>query len=209
MLPNIKKIDFKLSTDLLVSLNALDWTKLPVQASFSHLDYVRYAWKYNWFIDFIKYYNLIFPQFGKIKTFKLPDELDIQVRDKFSKLFSTEIANQAIIRLQVVYGGCGIPIHIDSTRSASIVYPLKHSNKCLTSIHKSWDGHVETHRGILNPRHYVTIKSVNIQNQPVLIDVNQPHSISYPSNSYTKSNPRISLGIKFEKITYSKLLNAI
>jgi hypothetical protein len=106
-----------------------------------------------------------------------------------------------------MYGGRGIPVHIDPTRSAGIMYPLIHAHDSWTEFYETPD--INCRRGLIDPKLCVMTESVNIRYHPVLLDLDQPHAVTYDKNIYNEKSPRISLSIKFENISFTELLKIV
>lgn len=198
-------LDFRLSDSLIRATRQLQWYSLPLTTKFGGFSFALGAWRSKFLWDFLQYHRCNITNIGTIELRRLPIDIESDIRKSIVPLLGSHMVKKAIIRLQIVYGGQGIPVHIDPTRSAGVVYPLSHDHDSWTEFYQTSD--MSNRRGIINPRSCVMIESVNITHQPVLLDLDQPHAVVYDKNAYSKQSPRISLSIKFENVTFTELLD--
>jgi hypothetical protein len=200
---NVKHLNFELSSELLKHLKALNWHNLELATSFDYKNYLRSAWTSGGLFNFLLHYKGNPFNAGCFKNFMLPDSLITRIDPEIAKIFPKEIAAQAIVRLQVIYGGVGLPFHIDPTRSASIVYPISHPHYSETRIFSCNDNLAS--KGLQDYKKCYLTDVVEICTQPILIETDRPHDVLYAKNIYTKKQPRISLTIKFETVKFAEL----
>jgi hypothetical protein len=198
--------NFKLPVHIEAQLHQLDWQQLPVASVFDKKDWVKIAYQRNILFELFKYYGWRCQRIGTLLSTVLPKELENLIRIEIDHLYGVQIASAAIIRMQVIYGGNIIPIHTDIARESGIVYPITHSCSNTTQFYNS-DRTIE--RGMLPPSWCIPTDSVSIDNHPVLLDISVPHAIIYSGNTYTKTNPRISLSLKFEKLDFQTVKDLV
>ena len=82
---------------------------------------------------------------GTIFTLQLPVEIEQEIRSQWA--FLTEFDDQPIIRLQIVCGGSQIPVHVDLTKTTSLIFPVANHQNCFTQFYeflediKLWQEH--------------------------------------------------------------------
>jgi hypothetical protein len=189
--------EFKLSQLIITQLRDLNRRALSAGHLFDKkkliLDTPRVVFDYGW-----KIFNI-----GAILSLKVPPDLENLIRGEINCYYGNFLAKEAIIRLQVVFGGSMVPPHIDENRNTSIVYPIEHPYVSLTNFYK-YDGPVK--RGVLSPVFCQLVDSVQIDTIPVLLNVENPHSVTYKKGTYTKKEPRISLTIKFKNLNFTTVM---
>ena len=198
--------NFKLSSQLEDQLFCLDWQSLPVTTVFGKKEIFYDSYINNSMLDMFKHYGLVLQKIGIIISSKLPDRLEWDIRNEIKQQFGELLSNEVIVRLQMVYGGEGIPIHIDRTRNSSIVYPISHAAGGSTEFYE-YNG--PPIRGMISPQWCKLTQKVVIDRTPVLLDTRSPHAIRYNKGTYTKKDPRISLSLKFEKLDFQTVATLI
>jgi hypothetical protein len=200
---HIKQLNFNLPSDILKELKNLNWHNLELSTSFDYKNYLHSAWTAGFLFNFLLHYKGNPLNAGCVKNFVLPAELSAGIKLELDKILSKEIVDQAIIRLQLIYGGTGLPLHVDPTRSASIVYPVSHPYYSETRIF-SQNKNLNS-RGLKDYQKCCLKDMIEINDQPVLIDTDQPHDVWYAKNIYTEKQPRVSLTVKFETVKFDQL----
>lgn len=192
--------NFKLPKKIQQALESIDWKILPVASKFTKIQFLKMLIKNKILINGLVHYGILLQDASTLVSTRLPQDLEKLVRQYIEKKFGSLLATEAIIRLQVVYGGKVVPIHIDLTRQSSIVYPIKHQHISSTLFYNCKK--VNT-RELIDPKKCTLYDEVSVTDMPVLLDTNVPHAVKYTKNLYTYDDPRISLSIKFEKLTFS------
>ena len=200
--------NFKLSNRLedQLQLFCLDWQALPIATALGKKESFYNSYINNCMLDTFKHYGLVLQKIGNIISSKLPEKLEWDIRDEIKQQYGELLSNEVIIRLQIVYGGEGIPIHIDRTRNSSIVYPISHAQAGSTEFYE-YNG--PAIRGMISPQWCKLTQTVVIDRIPVLLDTTSPHAIRYSKGTYTKKDPRISLSLKFEKLDFQTVANLV
>jgi len=202
--------DFKLPDCLMDQLYSLKpmhvWKTLAWRTNFGPTMFLYGSYLNNCVFDFLKTYGLALQHIGTIISAELPNELESAIREEIKQQLHPLIANEAIIRLQVVYGGQLIPVHIDKTRNSSFIYPISHPHVSSTEF---YDYTGPDLKGVIPPRWCKLTQQVSIDNTPTLIDTSIPHAIRWGKGTYTKKDPRLSLTIKFEQLEFESIVNMI
>lgn len=191
--------NFALPSDLVSDIKNLDYSQLEAAMISDRFFYIKalreegFSWIeiFKWF----KSYGWMFSKTGTLTTYKLPLDIEHRIIEFLKKSVDSSADQNLFLRLQIVYNGSLIPLHVDRTRSASIIYPIDHSYPALTKFYKTTN---VTRRGMCNPNYCKEVDSILIKNDPVLLNVDEIHSIEYAEGSITKHSPRISLAIKWE-----------
>ena len=149
----------------------------------------------------IQQYGFLFERIGNFRTVHVPDHVVQSILNQW--VFLQEMPEKPIIKLQILYGGECVPIHVDRTRSTSLIYPINNH----TATTNFYDLQKElTGRALVDPTTCLLNSSVIIGQHPVLLDVDCPHDITYKRNSITFSNPRISLNLKWSDMKIQQVL---
>lgn len=191
--------NFVLPSDIVVDIKNLDHTQLEAAMISDRFFYIKVLREdgFSWFeiVKWFKSYGWMFSKTGTLTTYKLPPDIECRVIDFLKNSVDSSADKNLFIRLQVVYDGSVVPLHVDPTRSASIIYPIDHSQPALTKFYKT---NSVARRLLFNPVQCEEVDNVLIKHDPVLLNVDQIHSIEYAAGSITKSTPRISLTLKWE-----------
>ena len=151
--------------------------------------------------NLIQQYGFLFERIGEIRTVHVPDHVSQSILNQWT--FLQKMPEKPIIRLQILYGGECIPIHIDRTRSTSLIYPINNH----TATTNFYDLQKEPiGRALVDPTTCLLTSSITIDQHPVLLDVDCPHDVTYKKNSITFDNPRISLNLKWEDMKFQQVL---
>lgn len=203
----IKHVNLKLPDSIIKDLRQIDWRNLTPTTSFNYKNYLRAAWTAKFLLDFLFYYKLNLSNLGNVNFFTLPHVMSTSITQELTKILPREIVSQAVIRLQVIYGSVGIPVHIDETRSSSIVYPIYHPHQSET---RGFSKNIrESPRALQNYRNCTMVSSTIVETCPVLLNTDCPHDVFYSKNVYNIDQPRISLTIKFETVKFTDLANLL
>jgi len=198
--------DFELSRPILNQLRSLDWQSLPVTLKTDSGGYRRLLLgnlRFRDFYTFVKAYGWNFGRMAVMDSCVLPDDLVEKIKKEVQEYFP-QSSDDLIIRLQIAYNGETVPLHIDTTRTASLVYPLIHHSRSDTVFYSSKPN--KTHViDCLDPDSFNESCRINIDQHPVLLDVKVPHAV-FLSNTYTKAYPRISLTIKWKTLEFNQLV---
>lgn len=203
----IKHLDLKLPDNIVEDLLQIDWCNLTPTTSFNYKNYLRAAWRAGFLLDLLFHYKLNLSNLGNVKNFTLPQATLKSITHELTKILPQEIVSQAVIRLQVIYGGVGIPVHIDETRYSSIVYPIYHPCRSETRFFSK--NIKKLTRGLQNYQNCTIVSSTIVETCPVLLNTDWPHDVFYSKDVYTVNQPRISLTIKFEAITFTELADIL
>lgn len=191
--------NFALPSDLVADIKNLDHARLEAAMISDRYFYIKVLREegFSWvdIITWFKSYGWMFSKTGTLSTYKLPLDIEHRVVNYLKNSVDSSADQNLFLRLQVVYNGSLVPLHVDRTRSASIIYPIDHSQPALTKFYKTSD---VTRRGLCNPNCCMEVDSVLIKHDPVLLNVDEIHSVEYAAGSITKQSPRVSLAIKWE-----------
>lgn len=192
----------KLQTKLL----QLNWQDLAVTTGLSKkiiFKMILQGYATNkWSIwDFLKHYGFLLKKIPTLLNFKLPANVENEIQDQVIPYFSE--ARLPIIRLQVMYNGCFLPIHTDITRNASLVIPLLNHSGSWTKFYRYHGNSTQ----LINPGDCHCFSQVEIT-KPTLIDTTVPHSVV---TNYCPpiSAPRISVTVKWVDVKYQSLLESM
>jgi hypothetical protein len=191
---------FKLPNEIEQTLQTINWSHLPVATRFDRKQILKMLIRNKILIDGLWYYGCFLQHTSVMISSRLPKDLEKAIQQQIQIQCGSLLAREAIIRLQIMYGGKIFPIHIDLTRQSSIVYPIKHQQPSSTVFYNCKN---ITTRELNNPKRCSFFEEIAITDLPVLLNTDAPHAVVYEKNSYTQDNPRISLSIKFEKLEFS------
>ena len=198
--------DFELSRPILNQLRSLDWQSLPVTLKTDSGGYRRLLLgnlRFRDFYTFVKAYGWNFGRMATMDSCVLPSDLVQKISKEVQEYFS-QPSDDLVIRLQIAYNGETVPLHVDTTRTASLIYPLSHPERSDTVFYDSKPN--KTHViDCLDPDSFTESCRINIRQHPVLLDVKVPHAV-FLSEIYTKANPRISLSIKWKTLEFNQLV---
>ena len=198
VLPNLAVND-----TLLQELISVNWVAMPGAFKLTSFDMLK---------DFIKTevplvhvfatYGWRLQKVSKFFTVKLPAKIEKQIHDNWP--FLNKMPELPFIRLQIVYGGMHVPLHIDKTRSASLIYPLKNHGSAVTNFYSS--EYTFSRRGMVDPSKCSLVESIKIDQCPVLLNVDQIHDVKFLEPA-SINNARVSLNLKWEKMKYNQVLS--
>lgn len=194
-----------LPDDIKNQVARMSWNDLPITTGLSRWSMLRrvaVGWlRQDWALrGFLEHYGPLFGRVPVLHNIRLPDDLERSISDLVKQRFDRAAA--PVVRLQIMYGGDFMPIHIDSTREASLVIPIMNHHGTYTRFYSSQD-----QTSILDPTRCQFQEEVEITS-PTLIDTKQPHAV-FCHKSYTKLDPRISITAKWTNAKYSELANMI
>lgn len=186
--------NFHIPNNLKSELTSLDWLSLEVASEYRAMDWMNQAFQRHMVWQTLHTYGYRLQQIGRLVSCNLPLSVEQNIRDFVQQCHGVKLASQAVIRLQIIYGGSIIPIHTDLNRETSLVYPILHHSPSVTAFYQSCQSFP---RGIIPPDSCQYVDSVCIDTCPALLDVSMPHAVLYQLGSFTKNRPRVSLSLKF------------
>jgi hypothetical protein len=199
-----------LPPELTDEIKSLNWSKLPLafradQQAFLK-QFIQTKKYHNWtsIRGFQRWYGFFAQKIGTLDSYHLPDTLLSKVQNHYNQFFN-QLNEPPIIRLQIIYGGTLIPLHIDLTRSTSLIIPIEHEIQANTNFYTSAIN--PTLRGMINPNDCVLNNSIIINRIPGLLDVDQIHSVTY--NKLTRESPRISLNLKWPTTKFNTVAKCL
>ena len=145
-LPNIS-----LSNDIVDAVKKLPWQRMAKKDIYENLNW--HDLKHNTSMgvpenlrsQYQSFYGSENKLIGTMFNFKLPVEIEQEIRSQWT--FLTEFDDQPIIRLQIVCGGSLIPVHVDVTKTTSLIFPVANHQNCFTQFYeflediKLWQEH--------------------------------------------------------------------
>ena len=191
--------DFELPSDIVSDIKNLDQGQLEAAMISDRFFYIKVLREegFSWFeiVKWFMSYGWLFSKTGTLSTYKLPLDIEHRISEFLKNSVDSSADQNLFLRLQVIYNGSLVPLHVDRTRSASIIYPIDHSQPAVTKFYKAIG---QARRGLCDPTQCEQVDSVLIKHIPVLLNVDEIHSVEYTAGSITKDCPRISLAIKWE-----------
>jgi hypothetical protein len=161
------------------------------------------------YLAFEKLYGFWFDKICTTDYYVLPDELTNSITDAMSDFFKQDLTNEIVIRLQSMYGTQGTALHIDPTRTASLIYPIDHRARAETCFYQSVDQSVDPPDGMVNPNHYKYVNGVVIDRYPTLLNVKKVHAVMFDSNIIDKQTPRLSLTVKWKTHDFDQVAGTV
>jgi len=198
--------DFKLPTDLDLELRYLDWRDMQKISCYDQWVSLKFwARNFSWttYKIFFNHYGWLFNRIATLDSYLLDESLTKAVTQYTSDYFQRDLTNEITVRLQVIYHGSCVPLHIDPTRTVSLIYPLAHRHTSYTISHESTE---LVSPGMVNPLYCREVNRVSADVYPALVDVSNIHSVTFDAKSYTKLDPRISLAIKWKTLSFAELV---
>lgn len=150
---------------------------------------------------FVKHYGILLQRLGYFYTVPVPNELAQRVKTQWK--FLKDMPEPPVIRLQIIHSGQQVPLHIDASRSVSLIYPILNHDTARTNF---YNAKKSLPRGMVNPDDCEYQQSVTISEYPVLLNVDQPHDVTYSNNSVTPTRPRVSFNLKWQHMTFEQVL---
>ena len=145
-LPNIT-----LSDDIINAIKTLPWQTMAKRDIYENLNWhdvsnnTSIGVSENLLPDNQSFYGIDYNLVGTMFNFELPIELDKEIRSQWK--FLSHFNDQPILRLQIVCGGSMIPVHVDVTKTTSLIFPLVNHENCFTQFYeftedlKIWQEH--------------------------------------------------------------------
>lgn len=200
-----------LSDELINRIESLDYRQLKIATRYGRYDYIKSLVQYHklaWLdiLGWLTAYGWAFSKAGTIDSCCLPAAVEAAVIEELKTFFSEHIIKDCVVRLQVVYGGELIPLHVDITRTSSMVYPIKHESHSNTVLCKRVAA-ITPNEQFFKQQECSEVVSVSIDKFPVLLDTKAIHGVFYRRGSLTKEHPRVSLTVKWKTLTISEILN--
>lgn len=183
--------DLNLDADLQRGIELLAWQQLTVTTEVNRLGVFRRMIRTgdNWF-DYLAYYGWMLGRIATVKNLRIDHELEQQCVDIVKRHFGCSEA--PVVRLQVMFGGQMLPLHIDTPKHASLVIPINNHEGASTNFYRA---RRPVNSALPNPRQCECVESIVIA-RPTLIDTDCIHSVVY-DEPITKQYPRISLTAKW------------
>jgi len=200
-----QKLNWDIADNLRNVLTALPWKNLEVTTGFSRSTVLKTITNHykKWPAkSFLKSYGFFLQTIPTLLNLKLPHQLENQVLEQVGSHIKT--VDDPIIRIQVMYGGCFLPIHIDPTRTASLIIPLANHQRSWTKFYKNQE---QTSGQLLDPAKCVLFDQVEVLT-PTLIDTKIPHAV-WSDYCIKQNQPRLSLTVKWQNVKYLDLVEAI
>jgi hypothetical protein len=197
---------------LKTEIEQLDWTKLSMAYRADRLVFLKEFFrskKYkSWksIRGFQKYYGFFLQNIGTIEYYHLPEDLLSSVQSHYSNLFKS-ITENPVIRLQIIHSGSMIPLHIDLTRSTSLIIPVLHRTQAKTNFYSL--NTMPNNRGMIEPTDCKLLRSIIIDQVPALLDVDEIHAVTYDKNTLTPDHPRVSVNLKWPETKFNVVANAL
>jgi hypothetical protein len=145
-LPNIS-----LSNDIVDAVKKLPWQHMAKKDIYENLNWhdlehnTSMGVPENLRSQYQSFYGSENKLIGTMFNFELPVEIEQEIRSQWT--FLTEFDDQPIIRLQIVCGGSLIPVHVDKTKTTSLIFPVANHQNCFTQFYefsediKLWQEH--------------------------------------------------------------------
>jgi hypothetical protein len=145
-LPNIS-----LSNDIVAAVKKLPWQRMAKKDIYENLNWHDLEYNTSMGVpedlrsQYQSFYGLENKLIGTMFNFELPAEIEQEIRSQWT--FLTEFDDQPIIRLQIVCGGSMIPVHVDITKTTSLIFPVANHKNCFTQFYefsediKLWQDH--------------------------------------------------------------------
>jgi hypothetical protein len=206
----LKLDDFVIDEDIVQHLRHLDISKLPnLRTKFGPWFYLKKMLSKGRWWQSRRDYGWFCQNTSEMRSLSLAEDITERIRHRVKALVGEDLAQEAVIRLQLMYGGSIIPHHIDMTRQVSLVYPVMHDLPSVTEFYDSqYNNGLERDFVGVDPPNKPAV-SFSIEHKPVLLNTNIVHAVRYAKNSYTKHNPRRSITIKWEHKDFSQITAAI
>lgn len=195
--------DLHLSANLQQQLKSLVWRQLPVTTDIDRLVVLRrmIRTRDNW-LDYLVHYGWKLQRIATLKNLRIDRELEEQVVDIVQKHFGC--SESPVVRLQVMFGGQMLPLHIDTPKHASLIIPIDNHSSASTHFYQALR---PVDPALPNPLQCDCVESIVIS-QPTLIDTDCIHNVMHNA-VVTKQHPRISVTAKWTSTKFSDLAKAV
>ena len=100
-----------------------------------------------------------------------------------------------------------IPLHIDLTRSTSLIIPVLHRTQAKTNFYSL--NTMPNNRGMIEPTDCKLLSSIIIDQVPALLDVDEIHAVTYDKNILTPDHPRVSVNLKWPETKFSTVAKCL
>ena len=195
-----------ISADLKHQISRFDWRSLEITTELSPVSvcaliikgWVDRQWS---LVSFANAYGMFLQDIPRLLNLRLPEEIETQVLNQLPN--GVREINAPVIRMQVMFGGRFLPIHIDNTREASLVIPLNNHQGSSTQFFKCLGNPAQ----LLDPSKCQLTDQVEVT-MPTLIDTKIPHAVVCQQTP-SKLAPRLSLTVKWPNTKYSKLIGQL
>lgn len=198
--------EWDLTAELISAVRSLDTNDLLVTTSSSRMrtctEIIKGCMQKKWNLkSFCQTYGIVGEKLSCVQNFRLPDHLESGIMDQLTDRF--RFSGDPVIRLQKIFGGGIMPIHVDLTRTASLVIPLQNHADTCTQFFR-YQGPVQQ---LIDPSLCQIFDSVEIS-RPTLIDTKIPHNVVSPKKQ-TAENTRLSITLKWVDTPYQILCDQI
>lgn len=204
--------DFEVPAEIINRIKVDDWQNMPLASRYNRWFTFKY-WMQNFplysYPYFQRRYGHFFNKVGTLDSYILEDDVVNDVKDYVASYFglNQDQKEDIVVRLQVIYGGQGKPLHIDRTRTAALVVPIKHNYPAETAFFEYYGG--DKKLGLMNPALCREVARTSVVRDPALIDAKAVHSVEFKGGNYTAKDPRISLNIKWKETPFQELLEIL
>lgn len=140
-----------LSNDIVAAVKNLPWQRMAKKDIYENLNWHDLEYNTSMGVtedlrsQYQSFYGTENNLVGTMFNFELPIELDKEIRSQWK--FLSHFNDQPILRLQIVCGGSMIPVHVDVTKTTSLIFPLVNHENCFTQFYefsediKLWQEH--------------------------------------------------------------------
>jgi len=158
--------------------------------------------KINW--QLLKSYGLFFHKVGYYKSFILPKILKCAVLKSLHPWIKN-MPEKPVVILQTIYGAKRIPMHVDPLSTVGLLIPISNHENSHTNFYTS-DQHYSA-GSVVDPQHCTLIHSINVLAHPVLINTTKIHDVTIDPRQHTKQNPRLTVNVKWSKMTFEQVVS--
>lgn len=137
-LPNVT-----LSNDIINSIKNLPWQTMAKRDIYENLNWhdlgksTSTGVPENLRSEYQSFYGVENKLVGTMFNFELPVEIEQEIQSQWK--FLSHFSDQPILRLQIVCGGSMIPVHVDVTKTTSLIFPLANHENCFTQFYEFFD----------------------------------------------------------------------
>jgi len=163
---------------------------------------VRRGDSLNW--NLYRHYGLFFRHTGYYDSYNLPEKLQSFVYKILNRDIK-DMPEQPTMKLQTIYGGQCIPLHIDPMSTVGLLVPLSNHGDAYTNFYESTEKY--NPKSTIDPKKCHLVDRVNVLNYPALIDTTKIHNVTIDPKLHTKTNPRLTLNIKWRQMSFDSVLS--
>ena len=203
--------NFCLPSDIEAELKTLAISSLESATKVDRFEHIKILRKegVSWLkiISWFNQFGFLFNRVGSINTYKIPETLEKEII-KFISSIDKDLEHGLNLRIQEIVDRQIVPLHVDQTKTTSLVYPLHHAQSA-PALTKFYQSTAPIRLGVNDPNKCQEVDSICIDNMPTLLDVTQIHSVEYLPGSITSSDPRISLSFKWSTLSFQQVYNML